>query len=257
MVSTEFTIILATLTVSLFSLSGIIALSLNHETLHKILFFLIAFSAGTILGASFFDLLPEAVELMPESVVFIYIAFGYVSFYILERFIYWYHGHGHHSDIEEHEEERATMGFAYLNILGDGIHNFIDGMIIATSFTVDFSVGIATTMAVIFHELPQEMGDYGVLVYAGFEKTKALLMNFAAALSVVVGGVVAIFFLGAIDALSGVLISFSAGAFIYLSASELIPELQREEDFWRSLAQFVVFLLGLAVIWSLGLIFPE
>jgi len=257
MLSTEFTIILATLTVSLFSLSGIVALSLNHETLHKILFFLIAFSAGTILGASFFDLLPEAVELMPESVVFIYIAFGYVSFYFLERFIYWYHGHGHRSDIEEHEEERGTMGFAYLNILGDGIHNFIDGMIIATSFTVDFSVGLATTIAVIFHELPQEMGDYGVLIYAGFEKTKALLMNFAAALSVVVGGLVAIFFLGAIDTLSGVLISFSAGAFIYLSASELIPELQREEDFWRSLAQFVVFLLGLAVIWSLGLIFHE
>ena len=257
MVSTEFTIILATLTVSLFSLSGIIALSLNHETLHKILFFLIAFSAGTILGASFFDLLPEAVELMPESVVFIYIAFGYVSFYILERFIYWYHGHGHHSDIEEHEEERATMGFAYLNILGDGIHNFIDGMIIATSFTVDFSVGIATTMAVIFHELPQEMGDYGVLVYAGFDRMRALLLNFAAALSVVVGGFAGIFFLGAIDALSGVLISFSAGAFIYLSASELIPELQKEENFWKSLIQFVVFLLGLAVIWSLGLIFHE
>jgi zinc and cadmium transporter len=85
----------------------------------------------------------------------------------LERFIYWYHGHGHHSDLEGHSEEQATKGFAYLNVLGDGIHNFIDGMIIAASFNIEFSVGLATTIAVIFHELPQEMGDYGVLIYAG------------------------------------------------------------------------------------------
>jgi zinc and cadmium transporter len=258
MATPNVTIILATLIVSVFSLSGIITLSLREKTLHSILFFLVAFSAGSILGASLFDLLPEAVEMVDESVVFIYIAVGYLAFFVLERFIYWYHGHGHHGDIEGMGDERApTKGFAYLNVLGDGIHNFIDGMIIAASFTAGFSVGLATTIAVIFHELPQEMGDYGILIYAGFERTKALILNFIAALSVVVGGVFGIFFLGTVEALSGPLIAFSAGAFIYLSASELIPELQEEDDLWRSLVQFGVFLVGLFAIWYLGIVFHE
>lgn len=259
MATPNMTIILATLIVSLFSLSGIITLSLREKTLHSILFFLVAFSAGSILGASLFDLLPEAVELVDESVVFIYIAFGYLAFFVLERFIYWYHGHGHHGDIAAMENERAApaKSFAYLNVLGDAIHNFIDGMIIAASFTAGFSVGLSTTIAVIFHELPQEMGDYGILIYAGFERTKALILNFLAALSVVVGGVFGIFFLGTVEALSGLLIAFSAGAFIYLSASELIPELQEENDLWKSLVQFGVFLVGLFAIWYLGIIFHE
>ena len=258
MATPNVTIILATLIVSVFSLSGIITLSLREKTLHSILFFLVAFSAGSILGASLFDLLPEAVEMVDESVVFIYVAVGYLAFFVLERFIYWYHGHGHHSDIEGMGDERApAKGFAYLNVLGDGIHNFIDGMIIAASFTAGFSVGLATTIAVIFHELPQEMGDYGILIYAGFERTKALMLNFLAALSVVVGGVFGIFFLGTVEALSGLLIAFSAGAFIYLSASELIPELQKEDDLWRSLVQFGVFLVGLFAIWYLGIVFHE
>lgn len=256
MVSNQLTILLATGLVSLFSLSGIFALSLREDTLHRILFFLVAFSAGSILGASIFDLLPEAVELVDEEVVFIYIAMGFVAFFVLERFIYWYHGHGHHSDIEELVDERtATKGFAYLNIIGDAIHNFIDGMIIAASFTVGAHVGVATTIAVVFHELPQEMGDYGILVYAGFDKARAMILNFSAALAVVAGGLFASFFLDTVEALSGTLIAFSAGAFIYLAASELIPELKEEKDFWRSLVQFAVFILGLALIWYLGALF--
>ena len=255
MASVQITILLATMIVSLFSLVGILALSLREETLHKILFFLLAFSAGTILGAALFDLLPEAVEHIEGSAVYVYVAVGFVAFYFLERFIYWYHGHGHHSDFSEQEAEQYTKGFAYLNVLGDGIHNFLDGMIIAVSFNAGFSVGLTTTIAVIFHELPQEIGDYGILIYAGFNKIRALLLNFTAALSVVVGGVFAIFFLEMVESLSGTLIAFSAGAFLYLSASELIPELKEEKDFWKSLAQFLIFLLGLAVIWYLGVIF--
>jgi zinc and cadmium transporter len=252
MASVQITILFATIIVSLFSLVGILALSLRDETLHKIMFFMIAFSAGTILGAALFDLLPEAVEHLEGPVVFVYVAVGFVAFYFLERFIYWYHGHGHHSELRA---EEYTKGFAYLNVLGDGIHNFIDGMIIAVSFNLEFSVGLATTIAVIFHELPQEIGDYGILIYAGFDKARALLLNFVAALSIVAGGIFAIFFLEMVETLSGTLIAFSAGAFLYLSASELIPELKGEEDFWKSLAQFLIFLLGLAVIWYLGIIF--
>ncbi|NIP67067.1 ZIP family metal transporter, partial [Candidatus Bathyarchaeota archaeon] len=223
----------ATSVVSLFSLIGIYALSLKEETLHRILLILVAFSAGSILGAAYLDLLPEAIELVEESVVFIYIVSGFVSFFFLERFIYWYHGHPHEEDISATFAEReSTKGFAYLNLLGDGVHNFIDGMIIAASFLVPeggFSVGLATTIAVIFHELPQEMGDYGILIYGGFKRSVALLLNFLVALTVVLGGLSAIFFIGAVEALSGFLIALSAGGFIYLAASELIPELHKEK----------------------------
>ena len=111
MASVQISILIATFVVSLFSFIGILALSLRDETLHKILFFLIAFSAGTILGAALFDLLPEAIEHIEGSMVYVYIAVGFVAFYFLERFIYWYHGHGHHSDLEGHSEEQATKGF--------------------------------------------------------------------------------------------------------------------------------------------------
>ncbi len=252
-------IILATVVVSLFSLAGIYALSLKEKTLHKILLVLIAFSAGAILGAAYFDLLPEAIELFEqESVVFIYITLGFVSFFFLERFIYWYHGHPHEADIAAELTDRATTkSFAYLNLIGDGIHNFVDGMVIAASFLIGFSVGLATTVAVIFHELPQEMGDYGILVYAGFKRGKALLLNFMVAMIVVLGGISAVFFIETIEALSGLLIALAAGGFIYLAASELIPELHGEKSFKKSAVQFVVFILGIALIWSLGIIFPE
>ena len=145
----------------------------------------------------------------------------------------------------------------YLNLIGDGIHNFIDGMVIAASFLIGFSVGLATTVAVIFHELPQEMGDYGILVYGGFKRGRALLLNFVVALMVILGGISAVFFIETVEALSGLLIAFAAGGFIYLAASELIPELHREKSFKKSALQFVIFILGIALIWSLGIILPE
>ena len=248
----------STLVVSLLSLGGIFALSLRERTLHRILFVLVAFSAGSILGAAYFDLLPEALELVEESSVFVYITLGFVLFFFLERFIYWYRGHGHEADISDQiAEKAATKRFAYLNLVGDGIHNFIDGMVIAVSYLIGFPVGLATTIAVIFHELPQEIGDYGILVYAGFKRNRALLLNFVVALAVVVGGVFAAFFIETVQALTGLLIALSAGGFIYLAASELVPELHKERDFKRSVVQFAIFMLGIVLIWSLGVIFPE
>ncbi len=246
----------ATFAVSLASLIGMFALSLNHETLHRVLFVLIAFSAGSILGASLFDLLPEAVELVEGSEVFMIIAFGFVAFFVLERLIYWYHGHGHSEDIGR-EGGGATRGFAYLNLVGDFIHNTIDGMIIAASFLEGLQLGLATTIAVAFHELPQEIGDYGILVYAGFERRRALLTNFVAATAVVLGGLLALAFIETAHGLSGWLIAFSAGSFLYLSASELVPEMHEERGFARSAVQLLIFLVGLATIWSLGFLFVE
>jgi zinc and cadmium transporter len=229
-------------------------LSFKQDTLHKILFFLVAYAAGAILGAALFDLLPEAVELVDESLVFPLIACGFTFFLVLERMIYWYHGHGHVHEFED-GEETLTEGFAYLNLLGDFIHNFIDGMIIAASFANSFTVGLASSIAVAFHELPQEMGDYGILVYAGIERRKAIIYNFAAALSVVVGGIFGSFFITVIEELSGWMIAFSAGAFIFLSASELIPEMHEENDRKKAVIQLFILILGMASIYALGLVF--
>jgi zinc and cadmium transporter len=248
---------LATLIISIFSLIGIFTISLNEKKLHKILLILVAYSAGTILGAALFDLLPEAVELVDEQLVFPIIAFGFVFFLLLERFLYWYHGHGHVHEIGKTVEGGPTKSFAYLNLIGDFIHNFIDGMIIAAGFVNGLGIGITTSIAVAFHELPQEMGDYGILVYAGFQRRKALVLNFAAAFSIVLGGLFGSFFLGVIESLGGWMVAFSTGAFIFLSASELIPEMHEEQDRWKNLVQIFVLLLGMLTIYSLGIIFPH
>jgi zinc and cadmium transporter len=257
MLSSTFNTILATLMISGLSLIGIFTLSLHHDRLHKILLVLVAFSAGTILGVALFDLLPEAIEIVDEHLVFPIVAVGFVFFLLLERFLYWYHGHGHMHNIDDKVQEGPAGNFAYLNLIGDFIHNFIDGMIIASAFVNGFGVGVATSIAVALHELPQEMGDYGILVYSGMERRKALILNFIAALSIVVGGVFGSFFLGLVESLSGWMVAFSAGAFIFLSAGELIPEMHEEKDRWKNLLQIIVLLIGMLTIFSLGIILPH
>ncbi len=247
--------VVSTFLISLLSLIGMFALSLHEDTLHRIIRLLVSFSAGTIFGASIFDLLPEAIEHVSESIVFVYVATGFIFFMIFERFIYWYHGHGHDAEVEASMEEAPTKGFAYLNLVGDFVHNFIDGMIIAASFFVNFQVGIASSIAVAFHELPQEMGDFGILVYAGFKPRLSLIYNYAAAFAVVIGAIFASLFLETVEPLSGLLISFSAGAFFYLSASELVPEMSKEKNNLKAVVQVFIFILGVILIYSLGLFF--
>ena len=163
------------------------------------------------------------------------------------------HVHGYESEVEE---KMTVKKFVYLNVIGDGIHNLIDGMIIAASFFIAIPVGLATTVAVIFHELPQEIGDFGVLVYGGFTRYKALLFNFLSALTAVVGVLISDYFSMHIENFVGFLMALAAGGFIYLAASELIPEIQKEKNIGKSMIQFVLFILGIVLIWSFGVIFP-
>ncbi len=251
--------ILAVAVVSILSLVGVFAISLKEATLDRILFVLLSFSAGSILGAAYLDLLPEAIEFLGEeqlSIVALYITLGFLGFFFLERFLYWYHGHVHGYESEV-EEKMTVKKFVYLNLIGDGIHNLIDGMIIAASFLIALPVGLATTVAVIFHELPQEIGDFGVLVYGGFTRYNALMFNFLSALAAVVGVLISNHFSTYIENFVGFLVAIAAGGFIYLAASELIPEIQKEKNIGKSMIQFVLFILGIALIWSLGMIFPE
>jgi len=249
---------LAVALVSLSSFIGIFAISLKETTLDRILFVLLSFSAGSILGAAYLDLLPEAVEFLGEeqlSIVVLYITLGFLGFFFLERFIYWYHGHVH--GYESNVEEKMTIKrFVYLNVIGDGIHNFVDGMVIAASFFITIPVGLATTVAVIFHELPQEIGDFGVLVYGGFTRYRALFVNFLSALTAFAGTLVSNYFSTHVENFVGLLVAFGTGGFIYLAASELIPEMQREKNIGKSMIQFVLFVFGIVLIWSLDLFFP-
>lgn len=252
---------LAVTAVSVISLVGIFALSLKERTLDKILFVLLSFSSGSILGTAFFDLLPAAIEFLGEeqlSITVLYITLGFVGFFFLERFIYWFHGHVHgHEHRSEIDERLSVKKFVYLNLIGDGIHNLIDGMIIGASFLINIPLGVATTIAVFFHELPQEIGDFGVLVYGGFTRKRALFFNFLSALTSIVGVLISNYFSTNIENYFGFLMALAAGGFIYLAASELIPEMQKEEDFGRSLIQFVLFIFGIVLIRTLGLLFPE
>ncbi|MFQ6134715.1 MAG: ZIP family metal transporter [Nitrososphaerales archaeon] len=241
--------VLAVGLVSILSLAGVVALSLKERLLDRILFFLVSFSAGAILGTAYFDLLPEAIEIVEEAFVFPYLALGFVSFFFLERSIYWYHGHGHPHD----KSAGSVKRYVYLNIIGDGVHNLIDGMVIATTFLLSIPLGVAATVAVIFHELPQEIGDFGILVFGGFSKRRALLFNFLSALTAF-GGLILAFVLIDIEGFAGLLIAVSAGGFIYLAASELLPEIRKEKAVDRSVLQYVTFVLGLLMIWSLDLL---
>lgn len=242
-------VILAVGLVSILSLVGIFALSLNDKLLDKILFYMMSFSAGAILGTAFFDLLPESLDIVGDSIVFSYIALGFVLFYFLERLIYWYHGHGHAHD----EKVGSVKNYVYLNLIGDGIHNLIDGMVITTAFLISVPLGIASTVAVIFHELPQEIGDFGILIFGGLSRKRALLFNFLSALTAFVG-VALVFLLIELEWFSGFMISISVGAFIYLAAAEILPELKKEQNFKKNIIQFIVFILGLLLIRSLDIL---
>lgn len=234
-------IILATFVISLISFVGAATFFLSEKTLNRMLLFLVSFSAGGLLGGAFFHLLPEAAETGLAG--FVFLALGFCAFFVLENFISWHHHHA-----KAHPE---IMPLSYLILVSDALHNFIDGLIIAASFIVSFPAGLATSLAVVLHEIPQEIGDFAVLIYGGFKKKKALLLNFFSALASMAAGVLGFFFFEKIGGRALFLLSFAAGSFIYIAASDLIPEIKKKQE---SFLQFAVFLSGLALMFALKLI---
>lgn len=233
-------IILATFIVSLISFIGIITLSLKQKLLEKILLFLVALSAGVLLGTAFLHLIPESIE--KTNSTFLLILVGFIIFFIIEKFLHWQHCHEEHCEVHS---------FAYMSLVGNSIHNFLDGLIIAGSFLVSFPLGFATTIAIALHEIPQEIGNFGVLIYGGFKIKKALIINFAITLTKVLGGVAG-FFLASSFSLDFVP-AIAAGGFIYIAASDLIPELKNKP---QHIIHFLIFLLGIFLMWlikSLGI----
>jgi zinc and cadmium transporter len=227
-------IILATLINGLVAFVGAFSLFVKEKLLQKILLVLVAFSAGALLSGGLFHLLAESIEMMAIDTAFIILLFGFSLFFILERFLHWHHCHKGECDVH---------AFTYLILLGDGVHNFIDGLVIAASFLVSVPFGVVTTLLIIGHEIPQELGDFGALVYGGFAKDKALIFNFASQLTCVVGGLTG-FFLSGLAGFTNFLLPFAAGGFFYIAASDLIPELHKETDMKKSLISFLFFLVG-------------
>lgn len=229
----------ASITVSLISLIGIFTLLIKEKWLNKILVLLIGFAAGGLIGGAFLHLLPESLEHSGNIDIFIYVILGFIVFFILEKYFYWRHCHNGICDVH---------AFTYLNLIGDSIHNFTDGLIIGASFLLNINFGIITTLVVIFHEIPQEIGDFGVLLYGGFSKTKAIFYNFISALTCILGAMSGYYFSENIANFSIFLLPFTAGGFIYIAACDLIPELHKQSDLKRTTFSVLSFLCGIFFI---------
>lgn len=227
---------------SAISFVGIFALALKEGLLNRILLGLVGFSAGALMGGAFLHLMPEALERDSSVSVFSFTILGFMLFFLLEKFLYWRHCHEGVCDVHI---------FTYLNLIGDGIHNFVDGLLLAVSFVVSIQLGIVTMLAVILHEIPQELGDFGVLIYGGLSKTKALFYNFLSALTAILGAFIGYYLSSYVENFTSILVPLAAGGFLYISGSDLIPELHREPDIKKSMLSFIFFLFGIMFMWVL------
>ena len=251
-----FETLLAVLIVSGISLLGVVTLYLNDTFLKKILLVLVSFSAGALFGDVFYHILPEAVESAGglTTTVASGTILGILVFFVLEKFLHWHHHHAPHK-VEErhgkHEAEQCVESYATMNLVGDGLHNLLDGVIIAGSFMASIPLGIATTVAVALHEIPQELGDFGVLLKGGFSKRQAVGLNFLSALVAVLGAGLTLMLGNSMSALSVSILPFTAGGFLYIAGSDLLPELRKEPGLRKTLVQFVALVAGILVMRSL------
>jgi len=238
--------ILSVLAISLVSLVGVLTFAINQEKLKSWLLTLVSFSAGALLGDVFIHILPEMAKNGWPVNVSLYLLAGIIIFFMLERFVLWHHSHS------EHEE--SIHSYTYLSLISDGLHNLIDGMIIASAFLANTTLGIATTLAVIFHEIPQEIGNYAILIHGGFSRGRALFYNFISALTAFLGALIVLTIFQNLDAAPTSLLAVSAASFIYIAMSDLIPQLHKEQNKKTAAWHLLWFILGIAIMWLLILI---
>jgi zinc and cadmium transporter len=234
--------------VSLISLIGAVGFVLRPERLRPILPILIAFAAGALLGDAFLHLLPEIAESDDglDAAASFAVLGGLLGFFVLEKFLHWHHQHV--------PTEEVLHPVAVTNLVGDALHNFIDGAIIAAAFLASPEVGLATAIAVALHEIPQELGDFGILVHAGLPPRRALAVNLASAFIALLGAALTLAVSSGIPGLERVLVPLTAGGFIYIAATDLIPELHKEPEGRKSLLQLAGILAGVAIMGMLLLL---
>ncbi len=231
--------------VSLISFIGVFSLSIKEELLRKYIFIFISIAVGALLGDAFIHIIPEAfqVSLNPILTGTLIIA-GLFFFFILEKFLHWHHH-------EDDTDENHTHPMGKLILFSDGIHNFMDGIIIGASFLVSPAIGIATTLAVILHEIPQEIGDFAVLLHSGYTKTRALWLNFLSALASVLGAIVVLMVGQAAEMALTWFLPMAAGGFIYIAVADLIPELRKTKEAKHSALQIAAVILGVLMMAAL------
>ncbi|KKS35051.1 MAG: hypothetical protein UU95_C0005G0014 [Parcubacteria group bacterium GW2011_GWC2_42_12] len=237
--------IVSVVIVSLLSLVGVFILTVRWKNLNKLTIFLVSVSAGTLLGDSFLHLIPEAVEKNNGTSIWLWLLAGILFFFILEKVIHWRHCHLPTTDDHPHP-------FGLMNLVGDGLHNFLDGIIIAGSFLVDINLGLATTIAVIAHEIPQEISDFGVLLHAGFSRVRALILNLLSASLAIFGSLLALTIGGKLESFTNFIIPFTAGNFIYIATSDLFPELKKDNNkLHQAFFQLISIMAGIGIMLAL------
>jgi zinc and cadmium transporter len=240
MASELVSIIFATALISSGSLIGVLTLALNQKFLSKILMSLVSLSAGTMLSAALLHLLPESVEALGELLPFQLTLASFIGFFLLERFLHWRHCH------DKDHLTKHTVGT--MNLIGDAIHNFLDGVLIAATFASGTGLGFVATLAIAMHELPQEIGDFGVLLHSGYTRKKALLANVLVSVTAILGGILGYYATHALTQFASYLLPIAAGGFLYISAADLIPELKAETSTKRTLSMVATFLLGVVIM---------
>jgi zinc and cadmium transporter len=243
--------LLSVFAISLISLVGVLFLAMKEERLQAVMFALIGFAVGSMLGDVFFHLLPESFSNLPDEKSFLHtsalILAGILLFFSLENFLHWRHRCHEHA-LEPHNHVHPVAG---LNIVADGVHNFLDGLIIGAAYLISIPVGIATTIAILLHEIPQELGDFAILINSGMKKSKAIMFNFLSASLAILGGVIALIFGSALEGFSSVIISLTIGGFLYIAGSDLIPQLHKHTSTRRSLIQFTCIIVGIGIMYAL------
>ena len=238
----------AVIVISALSLVGAVTLVLRPATLRRGLQTLISFAAGALLGDAFLHLIPElaASDRGLDATASFALLGGVVVFFVLEKVLHWHHAHV--------PSEEVLHPVAATNLVGDALHNFVDGGIVAGAFLVDPALGLATALAVALHEIPQELGDFGILIHAGLEPRRALALNLLTALAALAGAAVALLVASAFEGFEHLIVAVTAGGFIYIASTDLLPELHKEPEAGKSLIQLVGLFAGVAVMAALLLI---
>jgi len=229
--------------VSILSLIGVVLLMISDRVLKAVVFVLVGLAVGGLFGDAFVHLIPEAFEITSSATMTsVYILLGVFAFFVLEKFLHWRHEHSCEFD------EICVKPLGYINLASDGVHNLIDGLLIGVAYLASIEIGVATTLAIIMHEIPQEIGDFGVLIHAGFTKKKALFFNFLAA-SLAIAGTIASLMIGeTVESYKVIMLPIAAGGFIYIAGSDLVPEMQRESKVSKSTIQVLAIAAGVGLI---------
>jgi len=239
-------IISSSLVMSCIALVGAVTLVLKQQTLEKIILPLVAFAAGSLIGGAFLHMIPAGIDNYGNTTAFyLWILLGFIVFFCLEQFLHWHHC--------RHQTSDQKRPLTYLILIGDGLHNFIGGLAVAGTFLIDIRLGIMAWLAAAAHEIPQELGDFAVLIHGGWKKRRALLFNVLSALTFLLGGITA--YMASFHLDVAFLLPFAAGNFLYIGASDLVPEVNKQKNTGVALLHFVAFSLGIGLMWLIKIMF--